>query len=59
MRSDLTVGEVCSTAVQSLYRRSLPAELIPFAAPAGRVLFDEARADGGMEVFFQIIEQDG
>ena len=43
--------------MQSLYRRPLPAALVPFAAPAGRVLFDEARADGGMEAFFQIIEQ--
>jgi hypothetical protein len=43
--------------VQSLYRRPLPAELVPFASPMGRALFDEARATGGMEAFFQLIEQ--
>lgn len=43
--------------MQSLYRRPLPAELVPFASPAGRVLFDQARATGGMEAFFQLIEQ--
>ncbi len=43
--------------MQSLYRRPLPAELVPFSSPAGRRLFDEARADGGMEGFFRIIEQ--
>jgi glutathione gamma-glutamylcysteinyltransferase len=48
---------VCWAAVQSLYRRPLPAELVPFASPAGRALFDEARATGGMEAFFQLIEQ--
>lgn len=33
--------------VQSLYRRPLPAEIAPFASPAGRVLFDvQSRAVG-------------
>jgi glutathione gamma-glutamylcysteinyltransferase len=43
--------------VQSLYRRPLPPEIVPFAAPAGRALFDEARRTGGMEAFFPLIEQ--
>lgn len=43
--------------MQSLYRRPLPPALVPFASPAGRALFDEARATGGMEAFFQLIEQ--
>lgn len=43
--------------MQSLYRRPLPAALVPFASPEGRALFDEARATGGMEAFFQLIEQ--
>lgn len=43
--------------MHSLYRRPLPAELVAFASPAGRALFDEARAAGGMEAFFQLIEQ--
>lgn len=41
----------------SLYRRPLPAELIAFASPEGRALFDAARAAGGMESFFPLIEQ--
>ncbi|HEY8377107.1 MAG TPA: phytochelatin synthase family protein [Nannocystis sp.] len=43
--------------MKSLYRRPLPADLVPFASPEGRALFDEARATGGMESFFQLIEQ--
>ncbi|MDC0673991.1 phytochelatin synthase family protein [Nannocystis radixulma] len=41
----------------SLYRRPLPAQLVAFASPAGRALFDAARAAGGMESFFPLIEQ--
>jgi len=36
-------------AMESLYRRPLPAQLIAFASPEGRALFDAARAAGGME----------
>lgn len=43
--------------MQSLYRRPLPPPLVAFASPAGRALFDAARADGGMESFFPLIEQ--
>lgn len=43
--------------VQSLYRRPLPPELVAFASPRGRALFDEARAAGDMEAFFPLIEQ--
>ncbi|MDC0720508.1 phytochelatin synthase family protein [Nannocystis bainbridge] len=41
----------------SLYRRPLPRELVAFASPAGRALFDAARAAGGLESFFPLIEQ--
>ncbi len=43
--------------MQSLYRRPLPPALIAFASPGGRALFDAARAAGGMEAFFPLIEQ--
>lgn len=43
--------------MESLYRRPLPPELIAFASPEGRALFDAARAAGGMEAFFPLIEQ--
>ena len=43
--------------MQSLYRRPLPPALIAFASPGGRALFDAARATGGMEAFFPLIEQ--
>jgi len=42
---------------QSLYRRPLPRELVAFASPEGRALFDAARAAGGLESFFPLIEQ--
>jgi glutathione gamma-glutamylcysteinyltransferase len=43
--------------MDSLYRRPLPPQLIAFASPAGRALFDASRAAGGMEAFFPLIEQ--
>jgi len=43
--------------MQSLYRRPLPPALVAFASPEGRALFDAARAAGGMEAFFPLIEQ--
>lgn len=43
--------------MESLYRRPLPSELVAFASPEGRALFDAARAAGGMEAFFPLIEQ--
>ena len=43
--------------MESLYRRPLPPALIAFASPEGRALFDAARAAGGMEAFFPLIEQ--
>ena len=43
--------------MQSLYRRPLPPQLVAFAGSEGRALFDAARADGGMEAFFPLIEQ--
>ncbi|PCC73409.1 glutathione gamma-glutamylcysteinyltransferase [Nannocystis exedens] len=41
----------------SLYRRPLPPQLVAFASPEGRALFDAARAAGGLESFFPLIEQ--
>lgn len=41
----------------TFYRRPLPDELIPFASPQGRVLFQEALAAGGMEGWFALAEQ--
>ena len=41
----------------TFYRRPLPEELIPFASPQGRVLFQEALAAGGMEGWFALAEQ--
>lgn len=43
--------------MDSLYRRPLPPQLVAFASPAGRDLFDAARAAGNMEAFFPLIEQ--
>ncbi|MBL9106290.1 MAG: phytochelatin synthase family protein [Myxococcales bacterium] len=43
--------------MHSLYRRPLPPPLVAFASPAGRALFDAARASGGMSSFFPLIEQ--
>ena len=70
MSGDLVRGEIAgyggvaqvevvsrSRPMQSLYRRPLPPALVAFAAPEGRALFDAARAEGGMEAFFPLIEQ--
>lgn len=43
--------------MESLYRRPLPADLIPFASPQGRALFREALAGGTMEGYFALAEQ--
>ncbi|MGB1014388.1 MAG: phytochelatin synthase family protein, partial [Nannocystaceae bacterium] len=43
--------------MSSHYRRPLPPDLIAFSSAEGRRLFDEARAEGGMEIFFPLIEQ--
>ena len=43
--------------MQSLYRRPLPPTLVAFASAEGRAMFDAARAEGGMEAFFPLIEQ--
>jgi glutathione gamma-glutamylcysteinyltransferase len=45
------------TAASSFYRRELPAELVEFASPEGRVLFREALAAGTMEGYFALAEQ--
>jgi len=42
---------------ETLYRRPLPDDLIAFSAPAGRALFREALAAGGMEGYFPLAEQ--
>jgi glutathione gamma-glutamylcysteinyltransferase len=41
----------------SLYRRPLPADLVPFASDEGRLLFREALSTGHMEGFFALSEQ--
>ena len=43
--------------VQSLYRRPLPDDLVPFASDEGRRLFREALATGHMEGWFALSEQ--
>jgi glutathione gamma-glutamylcysteinyltransferase len=45
------------TARPGFYRRPLPAELVPFASPAGRALFREALAAGDLEGWFALAEQ--
>jgi len=42
---------------QTLYRRPLPAEAIAFSSPAGRELFAEALAAGGLDGYFPLAEQ--
>lgn len=41
----------------TLYRRPLPAELIAFSSPAGREVFQQALAAGGLEGYFPLAEQ--
>jgi glutathione gamma-glutamylcysteinyltransferase len=43
--------------IQSLYRRPLPDDLVPFASDEGRRVFREALATGHMEGFFALSEQ--
>jgi glutathione gamma-glutamylcysteinyltransferase len=41
----------------TLYRRPLPSEAIAFSSPAGRRLFAEALASGGLDGYFPLAEQ--
>jgi hypothetical protein len=41
----------------SLYRRTLPENLIPFSSKKGRELFLHSMTNGEMEQFFPLIEQ--
>ena len=41
----------------SLYRRPLPADTIPFSSPEGRRIFADALASGGMDGYFRLAEQ--
>lgn len=43
--------------LQSLYRRPLPDDLVPFAEAEGRLVFRDALATGHMEGFFALSEQ--
>jgi glutathione gamma-glutamylcysteinyltransferase len=42
---------------QTLYRRPLPADAIAFSSPAGREIFSEALAAGGLDGYFPLAEQ--
>jgi glutathione gamma-glutamylcysteinyltransferase len=42
---------------QTLYRRSLPADATEFSSAAGRQLFAEALASGGLDGYFRLAEQ--
>jgi len=42
---------------QTLYRRPLPADTIAFSSPAGREIFAEALAAGGLNGYFPLAEQ--
>jgi glutathione gamma-glutamylcysteinyltransferase len=42
---------------ETLYRRPLPADAIAFSSPAGREVFKEAMAMGGLEGYFPLAEQ--
>jgi glutathione gamma-glutamylcysteinyltransferase len=42
---------------QTLYRRPLPADATEFSSPAGRRLFAEALAAGGLDGYFRLAEQ--
>src|SRR5687768_14449888 len=43
--------------VETLYRRPLPADAIPFSSPSGRDVFAEALASGGLDGYFRLAEQ--
>jgi hypothetical protein len=45
------------TAPATFYRRPLPEGLTPFASAGGRLLFQEALAEGGMQGWFALAEQ--
>lgn len=42
---------------QTLYRRPLPTDATEFSSPAGRQLFAEALASGGLDGYFRLAEQ--
>ncbi len=42
---------------QSLYRRLLPSNAIPFSSPEGRQVFSEALASRGLDGYFRLAEQ--
>ena len=42
---------------QTLYRRPLPADAVEFSSAAGRELFAEALASGGLDGYFRLAEQ--
>jgi glutathione gamma-glutamylcysteinyltransferase len=42
---------------QTLYRRPLPADAVEFSSTAGRELFAEALASGGLDGYFRLAEQ--
>jgi hypothetical protein len=42
---------------KSVFRRTLPSELVAFSSPAGRGMFREAMQNGHMEPYFPLIEQ--
>lgn len=46
-----------SAASETLYRRPLPADATAFSSPAGRAVFAEALAVGGLDGYFPLAEQ--
>ena len=42
---------------ETLYRRPLPGDEVPFASEQGRALFGEALAAGGLGGYFALAEQ--
>jgi glutathione gamma-glutamylcysteinyltransferase len=42
---------------ETLYRRPLPSDAIPFSSPEGRLVFAEALAAGGLDGYFPLAEQ--
>jgi len=51
------IGRDGGGMMATLYRRPLPAGTITFASAAGRQLFGEALAGGGMDGYFRLAEQ--